>query len=135
MYRNGHGGRRSGRLSAVVRELERDPEVVFLDRTDRSLQIVLGLAHHADLGALDLGLDLRDGLPDVLGDLLSLLVGDPGDERDRLADRTLRCRLDLAGLQRLQGYLAADRLLLEDLVRGLEAVLGRRMPFTLLLLV
>src|SRR2546430_2192221 len=120
--------------SAVVRELKRDAEVVLLDRADRRLELVPGLARHPDLGALDLRLDLGDGLPDVLGDLLRLLVGDPGHERDRLADRPLRRRLHLAWLQRFQGDLAADRLLLEDLVRSLEAVLGRGMPLDLLVL-
>src|SRR5262249_45711543 len=82
-------------------------------------------------GALDLGLGLRDRLPDELRDLLGLLVGDPGHEGYRLSDRALRGRFDGARLKRLQRDLAPDGLLLEDLVGRLQAILGRRVHLDL----
>src|SRR5436190_20599535 len=47
-----------GLRTAVVRELERDAEVLFLDQRDDLLQIVAVLAGHAHLVLLDGGLDL-----------------------------------------------------------------------------
>ena len=41
-----------------------------------------------------------------------------------LADGALGGRLDRAGLERLERDLAADRLLLEHLIGGLQAILG-----------
>src|SRR5918994_1606517 len=113
-----------GAASAVVRELEGEPEVLGLDRLDRLLQVVLGLGRHPQLRALDLGLRLGDRAPHELGDLLRLLVGDPLDDLHGLADRALRGLLDLVRLEGLERYLPPDGLLLEDLPGGLEPILG-----------
>ena len=48
----------------------------------------------------------------------------PGDDLDGLAGGALGGRLDLAGLEGLEGDLLADELLLEHLLGGLQAVLG-----------
>src|SRR5947208_9965974 len=140
--RNARGSRgpaRTGRAvppapSSVVRELQRDVELMALDGLDRRLEVVLRLARHADLRALDLCLDLRDRLANELRDLLRLVVGDAGDELHCLAGRALGRLFDLTGLEGLQGDLAADGLLLKDLVRGLEAILGAGVDLDLLVL-
>ena len=113
-------------LRAVVRELERDAEVVCLDGRDGLLQVVLALAEHADLVALDLRLDLDPARLHELRDLLGLLLGDAGHDRDRLAHVALRGGVDLAFGERLQRHVALHDLLFQDLERGLEPVLGRR---------
>src|SRR5262245_36689046 len=58
--------------SSIVDELQRNAEVVVLAGGDRRLEVVLRLAHDPHLRALDLGLDLGNGLAHVLRDLLGL---------------------------------------------------------------
>ena len=56
---------------------------------------------------------------------LGVIGGDAGLDGDALADRALGRLLDLAVLERLERHLAPDDLLLEHLVQGAQAVLGR----------
>src|SRR5205823_9524372 len=59
--------------------------------------------------------------------LARLVVADADLERNRLARATLRSFLDLAVVERLQGHLAPDHLLLEHLRGRLQAFLRRRL--------
>src|SRR5436190_24138456 len=66
----------------VVGELQGDPEVLALEQRDDVLQVVLLLAGHAKLVALDLRLDTLGSLvADLLGDLLGLVRGDALHDR------------------------------------------------------
>src|SRR6266480_5656715 len=112
-------------LRPIVRELQRDPEVMLLDGCDGLLQVVLALAEHADLVALDLRLDLQPARLDELRDLFRLLVADARQDRDGLSNVSFGGRVDLTFGERLQGDVALDRLLLEDLQRRLQAILRR----------
>jgi hypothetical protein len=78
--------------SAVVRELDREVEVLAPDQGLHGLQVVALLRGDAELVALDLGLDaLRALVADELGDLLGVLRGDALLQRDR--DLALLTRL------------------------------------------
>src|SRR5438046_10038694 len=88
---------------AIVRELEIKPEVLALERADDRLKIVAILAAHAHLVFLDRRLDPDPRPLDELHDLLGLLGRNPLLDRHDLAHRSLRGRLDLAVLERLQG--------------------------------
>src|SRR5262245_18211080 len=120
----GTGGQRGGtRLRAEVHELQGHVEVVLLDGSHHGLEIVLGLAAHPDLIALDVALDLDLQALDVLHDLLGLLLGDADVHVDRLLAGALGGGLDGPDVQGLERDLAPDGLLLQDLDRGLQAVL------------
>src|SRR3990172_5860297 len=106
--------------SPVVRELERDAEILLLEEGNHRLQLVAALARHAELVALDLGLDLELAVADRLGDVLGLVRGDALGDRPPLADRPGQRVLDLAVIQRLQGHAALDELVLEDVDYALE---------------
>src|SRR5438128_7225019 len=74
---------RSRRLRrAVVRELERDPEVFGLQQGDDGLQVVAVLACDADLLLLDRGLHPNLAVLDEPDDLPGLLRGDAVLEAD-----------------------------------------------------
>src|SRR5579884_2230481 len=110
---------------AVVDELQRDVQVSLLEHGDDGLQVVLLFAGDAHLVALDLGLDVLGSLvADQLGDLLGVLTGDAlFDGAGHLVG--LAGGLRFARLERLHGDVAADQLLLEDVDRCLDALLGR----------
>ena len=78
--------RRQSSTLTVVLELERDDLVEAAQPGDDPLQVVLALARYADGIALDLRLDLRELVPDELGDLLRDVLGQTTPELDLLAD-------------------------------------------------
>src|SRR5882724_10105644 len=110
----------------VVRELDRDSEVLVPQQRDDLLEVVAVLARDADLVGLDrrLHLDLR-----VLGDpddLLGLLDRNPLLERDLLAERAARRLLHLAVGERLERHPTLVETRLEDVHDRLELhVVGR----------
>src|SRR6266498_1080705 len=114
------------RWSPVVGELQREALVVLLEQGDRLLEVVLVLAGHPELVALDLGLDLEAGLAHGLGERLGLLLWDPLDERALDPVGAAARGPGLAGLQRLQRDRPAHELLLEDLQGGQRALVGLR---------
>src|SRR5919108_5121955 len=68
---------------AIVDELERDAEVGLLQKRDDLLERVPALAGHADLLALNGGLDaLQVGVLDLLDDRFRLLLVDALHDRD-----------------------------------------------------
>src|ERR671910_1886058 len=100
--------------SAVVDELEREVEVLLLEQGDDGLQVVLLLRRDTYLLALNLGLHTLGALvPDGLGDLLRLVLGEPVLERGTdLVEPAGRPRF--TGVERLERNAALDQLLLED---------------------
>ena len=101
------------------------PKSSSLQRGDDRLQVVALLARHPELVALGLGLDaLEAEALDELVELLGLVGGDAGGERDDLADGAPDGFLDLAVVERLQRDLALDQLLLEHLAQGGQPVLA-----------
>src|SRR5512133_2168760 len=115
------GARRAvnGGLRPHVRELQGDAEVGLADGPDHGLEVVLLLAGHADLVALDGRLDLHAGAFDELHELLGLVVRDADVHVHALPDGTLGRRLDRPLREGLQRDLAADGLVLQDLEGGL----------------
>src|ERR1019366_10589544 len=110
-----------------VRELQGDPEILFFERRDDRLEVVTLLARDPELITLRLrGHALGPLVLDELVDLLGVVGGEPGVDGDLLPHRSLGGLLDLPRLQGLQRYLAADKLLFENLMKGAQAVLGRR---------
>ncbi len=108
----------------VVHELQGDLEVLALEQSDHFLQVVALLARNPEFFALDLCLDALGTLvADGLGDLLGLLGVDTLDQGAGDLVRLARPD-DLAGVERLQGDVAADELFLEHLESGLCAFLG-----------
>src|SRR3954463_12001926 len=117
----------AGPWSAVVRELQGDVEVGFLEHRNDALQVVPLLAGHAQLVALDLRLDaLRALASDALRDRLGGGVRDPlldgGRDPELLAGR-----LRLLALECLERDTTLDQLLLEDVQDGLRALVTVRL--------
>src|SRR4029453_11490701 len=81
-------------LGTVVRELERDAEILFSQHRHDPLQIVLAFARHAHLVLLDRGLDLQLGVLDHPHDLARLLGRDPLLQAHLLAHDPAPARLD-----------------------------------------
>src|SRR3990167_8432737 len=92
---------------AVVRELERDPEVLRLRERDDGLEVVTVLARDPHLLLLDRGLDADLGVLDEAHDLLGLLHGDAVLERDALAHGSAGRGLGVLDRERLQVDAAA----------------------------
>src|SRR6267142_814691 len=111
----------------VVRELDRDSEVLVPQQRDDFLEVVAVLARDADLVGLDrrLHLDLR--VLDDPDDLLGLLDRNPLLERDLLAERAARRLLHLAVGERLERHPTLVETRLEDVHDRLELhVVGRQ---------
>src|SRR5438128_4226454 len=122
-YPRGRGSRArpgTGRSSTIVRELERDPEVLLAEKSDRGLQVVLLLPRHADLLSLDRHLHLELGVLDGADDLLGLLRRDSLEDLDVLPDRSLRGGLDGAVFQSLERDAALGELRLQEVVDRLQ---------------
>src|SRR5262245_25596982 len=118
----GHAPRRS--WSAVVRELQGDAEVGLLEQADHVLQVVLLLARHPALAALDLRLNaLRALIADLLADRLRLVGVDALDDLAVDLERLAR-RPGVTGVQGLQRDAALDQLLLEYVQRRPHPLLG-----------
>src|SRR5882724_4607737 len=110
----------------VVRELDRDSEVLVPQQRDDLLEVVSVLARDAYLVGLDrrLHLDLR--VLDDPDDLLGLLDRNPLLERDLLAERAARRLLHLAVGERLERHPTLVETRLEDVHDRLELhVVGR----------
>src|SRR5262245_4188892 len=108
----------------VVGELQRDAEVRVFEQRDHGLQVVFLLGAHPELVALDLRLDaLRPVVTDLLADRLCLLRL---DTLDNLAIEPVRLpgRAWLSSVERLQRDVAPDQLLLEDVQRRPDPILG-----------
>src|SRR5574341_466782 len=112
--------REASLYAAIVRELERDAEVLLAEHGDDLLQVVPVLARDAHLVLLDGGLDLELGVLDHADDLSRLLDRDPLLERDLLAERAARHLFDLPVRQRRQRHAAFVEARLEDVHDGLE---------------
>src|ERR1700730_5780079 len=117
----------SGELvRAIIRELERDAQILRFDERDDSLEIISVLARDAHLLFLDGGLHSDLGVLDEADDLLGLLHGDAILEGDALAHRPPRRRLGILDGQRLEVDAAPVELGLENVEDGLELhVVGR----------
>src|SRR4029453_13213505 len=108
--------------ATVVRELERDAEILLAQERDDLLQIVAILAGHAALVLLDGRLypDLR-----ILYEA-GALEGEPLLQRDLLPEHAAAALLDLAVGERLQGHAALVQARLEDVDDRLQLhVVGR----------
>src|SRR5262249_42240725 len=103
----------------VVGELQGEVEVLGLEQADDGLQVVLLLGRHPELFALDLRAHPAGPLvPDDLGDRLRVLLGDALLQGD--GDAVLLAgHLRVGGVEVLEGDLALDELLLEDVEDGL----------------
>src|SRR5262245_47406401 len=88
-------------LGAVVRELQRDAQVLLSQHGDHLLQVVLVLAGHADLVFLDGGLDLQLGVLDHPHDLPCFLDRNPLLQANLLPQHAAAAGLDRAVRQRL----------------------------------
>src|ERR1700722_19980358 len=112
-------------VSAVVDELHSEVELLALQQRDDRLQIVLLLGRNAKLLTLDLGLNtLRPLVPDDLGDLLGVVLGDALLQGHRHLVLPAG-RLGVVRLQCLERDAALDQLVLEhvkDRQRALFAV-------------
>src|SRR5215475_4605051 len=96
--------RTNDRSVAEVRELQRDPEVVFLQGLDRPLQVVALLPAHAQLITLNLVLHaLQAETLDVLADVARLVGVNADLQRDPLTSASMRCLFDLSVVECLQG--------------------------------
>src|SRR5262249_28988244 len=102
--------------TTVIRELERDAEVVRLDQSNCFLQIVLALARHAHLVGLNRGLNLDLGVFDGPDDGLGLLDLDALDDLGPLPNRAAGGQFDLPVVQRLEGDAPLDQLGLHDVL-------------------
>src|SRR3984885_235839 len=111
-------------VSAVVGELESEVEVLGLEQADDGLQVVLFLRRDPQLLALDLRSDpARPLVPDDLGDLLRVLLGDALLEDDR--DAVLLAGPPRLGrVQVLEGDPPLDELVLEDVEDRLSPLLA-----------
>src|SRR5262245_17495275 len=112
--------------ATVVRELERDAEVLLFQHRDDLLKIVAVLARDAHLIFLDRGLHANLAVLDEAHDLLGALDRDPLLERDLLAERTARALLDLTVRERLQRHAALVQARLEDVDDRLQLHVVRR---------
>src|SRR5258705_6268902 len=112
--------RRHVLVAAVVRELERDAEILVPHQRDDLLQVVPVLPGDADLVLLDgrLHLDLR--ILDEPDDLPGALDRDPLLQRDLLPKHAAPALLDLAVGERLQGHAALVQARLEDVDHRLQ---------------
>src|SRR5438034_933847 len=112
--------RRGALVAAVVRELERDAEILVPQQRDDLLQVVPVLPGGADLVLLDgrLHLDLR--ILDEPDDLAGTLDRDPLLQRDLLPEHAAPALLDLAVGERLQGHAALVQARLEDVDHRLQ---------------
>ena len=109
-----------------VDELEGDPEVLALARGDDRLEAVALLAGDPQLVPLRLRAHALQVLVlDEPVDPPGVVRRDPCLDADALARRALGGLLDLGGVECLERYFAADQLLLEHLVEGAQAILGR----------
>src|SRR5262252_8195265 len=111
-------------VSPVVGELQGEVEVLGLEQADDGLQVVLFLRRHPEFLALDLRAHPAGPLvPDDLGDLLRVLLGDALLQGD--GDAVLLAgRLGLGGVEVLEGDLALYEFLLEDVEDGLGPLLA-----------
>src|SRR5262245_42453157 len=100
--------------AAIVRELERDAEVLVTQHRDDLLQVVAVLAGHADLVLLNGRLYLHLRILDEPHDLPGALDRDPLLERDLLPQHAAPALLDLAVGERLQGHPALVQARLEN---------------------
>jgi len=80
--------RASSRRLPVVLELERNGLVQGAQAPHDALQVVLALPGHPDGIALDLRLDLRELVPDQLGDLLRQDVAQAAADQERVIAQT-----------------------------------------------
>src|SRR5262249_48343981 len=100
--------------AAVVRELERDTEILFLQHRDDLLEVVAVLAGHAHLILLDRGLHAHLRVLDQAHDLLGAVDRDPLLQRDLLPEGAAGGLLDVAIRERLQRHAALVQARLED---------------------
>ena len=112
--------RRDGLCRAVVRELQRDPQLLALDQGDDRLQVVPVLAGHAHLVLLDRGLHPDLAVLDEAHDLSGLFLRHAVLQGDGLPHGAARGRLGIAHGERLQVDTAAVQLRLQDVEDGLE---------------
>src|SRR5207244_878271 len=113
--------------SAVVPELELEPELLGPQERDYLLELVLGRRLHPDLLALDRGLRLLELLVlDRLDDRLGLLLRDPLSQLDLAPYCVVRRRRVGPQLEVLLRYAALDDLLLQHVEQRLhlEIVVG-----------
>jgi hypothetical protein len=101
-------------------ELHGKIELHAADEVDDLLQIVFGLAGHAQLLILDLCRDLELLVFDGFGEFLGAIGRDAFGARHDLAQRALRGRFRLAELQRFERNAALDALALQDVDHVLE---------------
>src|SRR6266496_2307131 len=110
----------------VVRELQRDAEVLRLHEGDDGLKVVAVLAGYAHMLLLDRGLNPDLRILDEAHDLLGLLHGDTVLERDALTQGAAGRRLGVLDRERLEVDAAAVELGLKDVEHGFELhVVGR----------
>ena len=110
--------------AAVVDELQGEVELLALQQRDDRLQIVLLLGRDAEFLALDLGPDsLRPLVPDDLGDLLGVVLGDALLE-GHAHPVLLAGKLRVACVQGLERDAALDQFVLEDVQDRLGAFLA-----------
>jgi len=108
----------AGSVPEVV-ELQRDTEILRLARSDDRLQVVALLPAHPQLIPLGLRADaFETEVLDELVDLLGVIGGDAGLDGQLLPGGATGRLFDLSDLEGLEGDLALDQLLLQDLVEG-----------------
>src|SRR5919108_2060594 len=106
--------------TAVVVELERDPQILLAQHSDDLLQIVARLAGHAHLVLVDRRLDLHLRILDQPHDLLGLVDGDALLERNLLPELIAGRLLDGPVGQPLERDAALVQLRLENVGHGLQ---------------
>src|SRR6266852_4073756 len=89
-------------VGTIIRELERDAQILRFDEGDDGLEVIPVLARDAHLLLLDGGLHPDLGVLDEAHDLLGLLHGNAVLEGDALAHRPPRRRLGILDGQRVE---------------------------------
>ena len=101
--------------SSVVAELERDAEVVLPQTPHGILEVVFRGRRHADLIALDAGLDLLEFLVlEKFHDLARRLNGNALLNSDDFAHRATGGRLRIADCEVLHRHIASHQTRLDD---------------------
>src|SRR2546430_2602016 len=118
----------------IFHELEINPEVLALEQGNCGLQLVLALALHPHLIALDLSLDFQLPVLDDPRDVLRLLAREPVLDLRDLPDRPAQRRLHWAERERPHRHVALDEPGLQDIHHALELVLVVRHEHQLALL-
>src|SRR2546428_11507426 len=105
---------------SVIDVLQVYPEVLALEQRNCGLQLVLALALHAHLLALDLRLDFQLPVLDDPRDVLRLLAREPVLDLRDLPDRAAQRRFHRAERERPHRHAALDEPGLQDIHHALE---------------